>query len=133
MNDLINRRKAIEALKELRKEYRIPLHNGDESTHFVIHFHEAMMVGSEVIGAFDGIIQALECVPPAREWIPIPEKRPEKEGWYLVFYPYDQQYEVARWHFEVAHDYEGFFSVEWASSDDVIAWMPLPEPYEVKE
>ena len=66
-----------------------------------------------------------------RKWIPITEKRPEKEGWYLVFYPYDQQYEVARWNFEVAHDYEGFFSVEWASSDDVVAWMPLPAPYEV--
>ena len=127
MSDLINRRKAIEALKELRKEYRIPLHNGDESTHFVIHFHEAVMVGSEVIGAFDGIIQALECVPSAREWIPITERMPEEDCTILLS-AYDGNIRTGFYHNRM-----------WVMDGvrppfrDPIAWMPLPEPYEVKE
>lgn len=51
--------KAIEAIEELRMEYRIPHtdSNGER-----IHFYERVLIGSEVKGVFDGIIQAIKCI-----------------------------------------------------------------------
>ena len=56
--------KAIEAIKELRMEYRIPHtdSNGER-----IHFYEMVLIGSEVKGVFDGIIQALESIAEVGE------------------------------------------------------------------
>lgn len=51
--------RAIEAIEELRAEYRIPHtdSNGER-----IHLYEMVLIGSEVKGAFDGIIQALKSI-----------------------------------------------------------------------
>lgn len=67
----------------------------------------------------------------AQEWIPVSERLPEKGGWYLV--TWEDQFETVR---RVAvsefiepkgltdiRHFEGFVM------NEIIAWMPLPEPY----
>ena len=75
------------------------------------------------------------------EWIPVSERLPEKDGRYLVTYPLlrrDDLWVATAWYgtppmpsrpvkgkcFFVSDD-------EWGDVpyDDVVAWMPLPEPY----
>ena len=62
------------------------------------------------------------------QWIPCSERLPEKDGEYLAWIRYDrhefmsiEDFEcsglLAQWNFEGRND------------DEVIAWMPLPEPY----
>ncbi len=57
------------------------------------------------------------------EWIPISEKLPEKEGLYLVSVKNDHErrYSKTCW-------FHG--NGNWFARQDVIAWMPLPEPFE---
>jgi len=54
-----------------------------------------------------------------REWVSVAERLPETDGWYLVWstYGYEPHYELAFW----SHD------AKWLK---IIAWMPLPEPYQ---
>ncbi len=61
-------------------------------------------------------------LPAVRPWIPVTERMPEEDGLYLVTvdasgerYRILQIYDAGRWVF---------------SDEDIIAWMPLPEPYE---
>lgn len=84
---------------------------------------------------FYGTMQVIDELPSAQEWIPVSERLPEKGGWYLV--TWEDQFKTVRrvaisefiepkgltdiWHFE------GFALCE------IIAWMPLPEPYRPEE
>ena len=57
------------------------------------------------------------------KWIPVTERLPEKHGAYLV---YDKE--------EVLMGYYSTFDRDWTGMNgfplvNVIAWMPLPEPY----
>ena len=86
-------------------------------------------------------IQALE----RQQWTPITKKWPDKKGRYLVTYrewsngeylpKYDNTYvRILRYHesifrFPVSIDEEA----EKDTNREVIAWMPLPEPYEEEE
>lgn len=58
-------------------------------------------------------------------WIPVWERLPEYSGFYLVCLDDDYITSV-----EYATDKSGNQDWElWADSGEVIAWMPLPEPY----
>lgn len=65
-------------------------------------------------------------------WIPVSERLPEKEGYYLVstdINNYGDGREVA-W---FCDDADGkYFSCEWSDYESVTAWMELPEPYKEK-
>ena len=66
--------------------------------------------------ALDIAIKALEQEP---KWIPVSERLPEKGGLYLV-YTEEQPF--------VCPFKDGEFFI-----DEVLAWMPLPEPYAESE
>lgn len=75
------------------------------------------------------IIKRIEALPLAAEhpkcWIPVTEKLPSESGWYVI--------SVVG--FENITDVSYFYSDESKWSDvshtqSVVAWMPLPEPYE---
>lgn len=78
-------------------------------------------------------IDALSALPSAKavqEWIPCSERLPSESGDYLCTIPLnaDETYtEVLTFH--KGRFYED--DDEWGATyhDDVIAWMPLPEPY----
>lgn len=75
----------------------------------------------EVAEALEMAIKALEQQP---RWIPVYEKLPEQEGWYLISLG--------------GKTYGGadvdMYCKGWVKyGTHVIAWMPLPEPYEESE
>ena len=76
-------------------------------------------------------LEMLKKLPSASQWIPVTERLPEKGGWYLVTWedPFKIVRRVAASEFiepkgltDIGH-FEGFVLRE------IIAWMPLPEPY----
>lgn len=68
-------------------------------------------------------IKALE--QPTQRWISVSERLPENEGLYLVSVKNDhrRQYSKTCWFSKHRN---------WFARQDIIAWMPLPQPYEEK-
>lgn len=70
-----------------------------------------------------------------RRWIPVSERLPNSNGCYLVWRPHFFGGEVGMpsiCYFDGQDTWHDSFGVDFnrvLSSDDVIAWMPLPEPY----
>jgi hypothetical protein len=64
-------------------------------------------------------------VTPTQSWIPVSERLPECEGLYLVSVKNEhlRQYSKTCWFY--GHQ-------NWFARQDVIAWMPLPEPYKAE-
>jgi hypothetical protein len=79
------------------------------------------------LGTSDRDIYVREClaeapsVTPEPHWIPVTERLPEASGLYLVSVKNDHErrYSKTAW----------FEKDVWFARQDVIAWMPLPEPY----
>lgn len=64
---------------------------------------------------------------PKNEWIPVEERLPEKAHDVLVTVIED------KWTYVSIDSYHASINC-WMNNDyGVIAWMPLPEPYKVKE
>ena len=63
-------------------------------------------------------------------WIPISEERPEKDGEYLVTKIYRTWNGNVHYIVDAASFYLGVFR---ADPDKVVAWMPLPKPYNPRE
>lgn len=68
-----------------------------------------------------------------QRWIPCSERLPSEDGRYLVCmdWEYDNM-EVLRWAdgWNCHRGYDGMISRESEiDGEDIIAWMPLPEPY----
>lgn len=121
-SDLIDRQEALDAMNRLRED--------DLETY-----------GVEIPESFDAeraneAIRNLPSVEPERkkdEWIPCSERLPEENGQYLITVKYEH-----------VDDYEDIYSEhgEWGDGkwdmfsfghcgkvENIIAWMPLPEPY----
>lgn len=68
-------------------------------------------------------------LPSVDEWIPCSERLPEIEregqrrGWYITTNGYGC---VSLTQYEFYHD---FLKTGWQSDIQIVAWMPLPEPY----
>lgn len=69
----------------------------------------------------EGVIFEMPTVQAVPQWIPVSERLPEENGYYLTTTMYH----------EVYCDYweEDYFN----RTEVVIAWMPLPKPYEPQE
>lgn len=68
------------------------------------------------------------------KWIPVTERLPNKQDDYLVTIPLDNN----SLYVDVLHFHKGKFyetDSEWGDVvyDDVLAWMPLPEPYKANQ
>ena len=86
---------------------------------------------SELLDDFYKAIDDAPTIEPKQEWIPCEERLPEESGMYLctcndgydnrtTFVKYQKRF--SRWDLAGTRSY-------W----EVIAWMPLPEPYQTKE
>lgn len=71
-------------------------------------------------GLKDGYDLAREQKPAEGKWIPCSERLPNKTWWYAVTLS-DRPATYVRWYSTV----NGWEEEE----NDVVAWMPLPEPY----
>lgn len=76
---------------------------------------------------FDTIDEVLSGMPSEQRWIPVTERLPEEEGQYLVSCNNDYEVEIGR--FYIDGEDERWFNCDWSNPEDVVAWMPLPEPY----
>ena len=76
----------------------------------------------------EALSETIESMPRVGEWIPCSERLPEESGKYLGQRPYGDIIDIE---FSKKHQ-------KWNAHDsrppkyaiEVIAWMPLPEPYE---
>lgn len=105
MNDLIRRQAAIEALEE-------PLKVSDTWT-------DEYAVGERMQWEKD--VKALNSLPPAQQWTPVVEDLPKEYGDYIVS---DGE---SAWVCEFIACAQMWHS--YPRDTDIIAWMPLPEPY----
>ena len=83
------------------------------------------------LGASDRDIYVRECLAEAPSvvvephWIPVTERLPKEDGSYLVSGKWGSGKEsVGDCEFSVE---DGYFQTAW--NFDVLAWMPLPEPF----
>lgn len=67
------------------------------------------------------LLDSQPTVHPEPHWIPVTERPPEESGCYLVSVKNDhkRRYSKTAW----------FEKDAWLARQDVIAWMPLPEPW----
>ena len=141
MSDLIAREDAIMALrleypmmplfKALREEWAIKT-EGFRKAEEVIMRLPSVDAPTTMAGVTDAIREAeyrgyMKAVEerPKGEWIPCSERLPSEETSVLVTFGYG----------EIGIDLHtvGWANNGWVWYDDVIAWMPLPKPYEETE
>lgn len=65
---------------------------------------------------------AMSKIPSAPSWIPVAERLPEVGEWVIVC---DITGDIDM---NIRNDSGEFFK-EWGSKQEIVAWMPLPEPY----
>lgn len=67
----------------------------------------------------------IKSLPSAQQWIPCSERLPEDDGTYIVSGKWGSgKVSVGECEY---YKHDGYFRTAW--NFDVIAWMPLPEPY----
>ena len=97
---------------------------------------EKDLLFNEFVRGFRSAIEFINQLPPAElKWIPCNERLPKNNGCYLVWRPHFFGGEIGMpaicyfdgqntWHDSYGVDFERILN-----NDDVIAWMPLPEPW----
>ena len=80
------------------------------------------------------LLRELPSVTPTQKWIPVSERLPEKNGKYLAYIinkkDTNLQYIMTCEYYE--GDLWNWFPDDDCASDNVVAWMPLPEPYKTE-
>ena len=67
-------------------------------------------------------------LPSAQQWIPVTERLPEHDGWYLICNALNKPW-ISYWYNGIDDDAYGWDDQRYF----IKAWMPLPEPPEVEE
>lgn len=124
--DLIERQKAIDALANTKDLVDVTW--TDENDNVIDSIEEKRNI----------IANWLEKVPPAQpeqRWIPCSERLPG-DGRQVLVYAKSVHYALAK--YDEMRKADGTYKMQWVTFDawkpfytikDVIAWMPLPEPY----
>lgn len=87
------------------------------------------------IGAFENIIEKLPSAQPEQRWIPCSERLPDNNRQVLV-YAMSVHFALAK--YDEMREADGTYKMQWVTFDawkpfytikDVLAWKPLPEPW----
>ena len=132
MSDLISRQDAIDVLDVLCQEHRYKIPGNAET---YSQYNEAWQ---DALDRAEGAIGNLPSAEPEPHWIPCSEKLPDACGKYLV----TMKWHTTKWNGDIEDEhitiktawYGEWDDIGWGWSEifDVLAWMPLPEPYEEK-
>ena len=118
MSDLISRQDAIDVLDVLCQEHRYKIPGNAET---YSQYNEAWQ---DALDRAEGAIGNLPSAEPEPHWIPCSERLPKDKEPVLV---------TVKWFDGVTRmQRDAHFKGGWLSDCDdsqVIAWMPLPEPY----
>jgi len=116
--DTISRQAAIDALREIEFSHYMEFgeYIGEDT-------REVRLIRAEKA---QDTIEQLPSAQPEQRWIPCSERLPEKEGTYIVT---DDAGGMATVSTDEFSHYESGEPM-WIFSQNVTAWMPLPEPYE---
>lgn len=127
MDDLISRQAAIDALKDVSEHYT------DKGREWHPHV--------------DFMVEAIQDLPSAQRWIPVCERLPEEDTDVLISYRYKEgEGDTIHVYIDITSYGDMYFggrkvkgAKHWrqpfeyfTSNYEVIAWMPLPEPYKEK-
>ena len=112
---MIDEKKLIEQLKGYKSEWKL-----------AEPFHEGIANGLRLA------IEATEKQPKVCELIPCSERLPERDEWILIQFDDEDNTMCVGWY---SKKYETFTSIDdrMPYFNNVVAWMPLPNPYEEKE
>ena len=131
MGDLISRQQAIEAVVGCTN-------CGTEDVlraYVTKHSLENGWTGG-IVDALDAIEQ-LPSAQPEQRWIPCSERLPDKMGDYLVTLCGNGEpwVEIALWNETFGGRWQMvlYNDVDYSDISNVIAWMPLPKPYQEGE
>ena len=131
VNDCISRQAAIEAIKE----DKIDLTNPNVVAVFkATGDFEKVETQVMTCDRHIAILKDLPSAQPEQRWIPCGERLPEEDGQYLITVKYkhvNDSYE------DVYAEHGEWYDGRWdmfcfghcGEVEDIIAWMPLPEPY----
>ncbi len=76
-------------------------------------------------------------IKKAGEWIPVSERLPEEDGQYLITVKYKPEADYENIYAEHGEWNDGKWDMfcfgHCGEIEDIIAWMPLPEPYKETE
>lgn len=75
----------------------------------------------------NGFCGEIDKAPTAQTWVPCGERLPEKDGWYITTLESDDGSRTT-----VPAKYMGAIST-WLTLENIVAWMPYPEPWEGEE
>ena len=134
MDDLISRQAAINAMETWDKFGCDPdgkLVRYDDDKHYIPYVH------------YEDMVHAIKHLPSVQQWIPCSERLPEEYGEFLV--TMTEKAKAKDLGFDIDETYirkMRYNSNGWqlprhipswineAVKDEVLAWMPLPEPYQ---
>ena len=116
MDDLISRQAAIDEVQRHRENV-LGGYEYDEGVAFVY------------AAAHNHIIEVIKCIPSAQQWIPCSERLPEYMNIVLVSYHRQVRFGCRTQHDKEYPWYIMFGHCFNVKEKEVIAWMPLPEPY----
>lgn len=93
---------------------------------------EKLIMDSFAEGYHKGLVEGFEI---KKEWIPVSERLPKYSGTYLVTLVYEGQTwgDTCTWNNTFGGRWQDVFDGEYRDVDNVVAWMPLPEPYKESE
>ena len=122
MNDLIIRKSAIEAIVNTVSKVDDKKTLKDKYDGAAFRQHE--------------IIDIIESLPPAQQWIPVEERLPECYEIMLVTYNDPRTHRMMVW--VGWHDVENVWYICGKEhireyGNEVMAWMTMPEPYKGEE
>ena len=93
--------------------------------------HEMVQFADEIKEKSKADFMALCADENPNEWIPVSERLPEDSGRYLAYIinKHDNRLQYIMTCDYLVDSYWNWFPDDECASDNVIAWMPLPEPY----